>query len=259
MSAIHKHDWMTAIDLKDAYLQIPVHPDSRKYLRFLWRGRHFQFRALCFGLSTAPQVFTRMMGPVSVASHQQGIRLLHYFDDWLVLAPSEQTAVEATSSLLRLCASLGIQVNWEKSSLIPSQTRIYLGMEIRSRLLKVFPTRQRLENLHLHVKAFLSVHSPPAKAWLTLLGHMSSLLHLVPGARRRMRSLQFRLSQVWDRQSARDDRPVPWDSTVLDNLQCWMLDRNLKWAGPSSWLPQMFVCSQMRPPSAGERPSFTIL
>ncbi|XP_045133325.1 uncharacterized protein LOC123517379 [Portunus trituberculatus] len=198
MSAIHRHDWMTAIDLWDAYFQIPVHPDSRKFLRFTWRGRHFQFRVLCFGLSTAPQVFTRMMGPVSVALHQQGVRLLRYLDDWLLLAYSEQTALEATSYLLRLCASLGIQ--------------------------------NRLENLQHQIKTFLSVQSPP---WLGLLGHMSSLLHLVPGARRRMRSLQFRLSQFWDRQSDGDDLPVPWDSVILDDLQWWTLDHNLRCWGAS--------------------------
>ncbi|XP_045104399.1 uncharacterized protein LOC123499932 [Portunus trituberculatus] len=241
MSAIHRHDWMTAIDLRDAYFQIPVHPDSRKFLRFIWRGRHFQFRVLCFGLSTAPQVFTRMMGPVSAASHQQGVRLLRYLDDWLLLAHSKQTALEATSYLLRLCASLGIQVNWENSSFSPSQTRIYLGMEIRSPLLKVFPTQKRLENLQLQIKTFLSVQSPPAKAWLTLLGHMSSLLHLIPGARRRMRSLQFRLSQFWDRQSDGDNLPVPWDFEILDDLQWWTLDYNF-WLGQSLQLASPDVC-----------------
>ena len=56
---------MVSIDLKDAYLQIPIHPASRKYLRFTAGGKTWQFRALCFGLSTAPQVFTRVMAPVS--------------------------------------------------------------------------------------------------------------------------------------------------------------------------------------------------
>ena len=31
-------DWMVSIDMKEAYLQIPVHPDSRKYLRFVAFG-----------------------------------------------------------------------------------------------------------------------------------------------------------------------------------------------------------------------------
>ena len=34
--------------------------------RFVFDGREYQFKALCFGLSTAPQVFTRVMAPVSL-------------------------------------------------------------------------------------------------------------------------------------------------------------------------------------------------
>ena len=55
---IRKKDWMFSIDLKDVYFQIPVHPESPLFLRFCLEGRVYQFRALCFGLSTAPQVFT---------------------------------------------------------------------------------------------------------------------------------------------------------------------------------------------------------
>ena len=54
---------MVSIDLKDAYLQVPMHPESRKYLRFMVFGKVYQFKVLCFGLSTAPQVFTRVMAP----------------------------------------------------------------------------------------------------------------------------------------------------------------------------------------------------
>ena len=222
MSAIRSHDWMTAIDLKDAYFQVPVHPDSRRFLRFVWKGLHYQFKVLCFGLSTAPQVFSRMMGPVSAVSHQRGIRLLRYLDDWLLLSRSREGALEATEFLLDLCASLGIQINWDKSSLVPSQSRTYLGMEIRSTLLKVFPTRERLGNLCRQVESFLSVHSPPARDWLILLGHMSSLIHLIPGARRRMRGLQVHLSRSWDRRSQSDRFPVPWSAGLLEDLRWWL-------------------------------------
>ena len=66
LAAVHHLDWMVSVDLKDAYLQIPIHPQSRRFLRFSWEGRTLQFRALCFGLSTAPQVFTRIMAPISL-------------------------------------------------------------------------------------------------------------------------------------------------------------------------------------------------
>ena len=52
-------DWMASIDLKEAYLQVPIHPESRPFLRFVAQGQVYQFTALCFGLSMAPQVFPR--------------------------------------------------------------------------------------------------------------------------------------------------------------------------------------------------------
>lgn len=226
MVAVGRHDWMTSIDLRDAYLHVPVHSASCKFLCFVWEGRHFQFRTLCFGLSTVPQVFTRMMGLVSAASHRQGIRLLHYLDDWVLLHCSEQETINATNRLLLPCGSLGIQVNWE-SSLSPSQALTFLGMVIHTPHLKVFLTDQRVVNLRHHIKSFLSVLAPPAAVWLVLLGHMSSLIHLVPQSRRRMRCLQLCLSQLLDHQSDWNDLSVPWDNEILQALWWWSADRNL--------------------------------
>ena len=54
------------------------------------RGKTWQFRVLCFGLTTAPHVFTRVMAPVSVFLHRLGIHVLCYLDDWLILAASQE-------------------------------------------------------------------------------------------------------------------------------------------------------------------------
>ena len=54
LNSIRPGDWMISLDLQDAYLQVPVHHDSHRYLRFVVDGKTFQFRVLCFGLTTAP-------------------------------------------------------------------------------------------------------------------------------------------------------------------------------------------------------------
>ena len=72
---------MISIDLKDTYLQVPAHPDSHRFLGFGADGNVYQSKVLCFGLSMAPQVFTRVMAPVSVMLHDLGIRILWYLDD----------------------------------------------------------------------------------------------------------------------------------------------------------------------------------
>ena len=67
--SVRDGNFLAFLDLKDAYFQIPIHPSSRKLLRFTSEGPVYQFRALCFGLSTAPQVFTRVFAAVSAWAH----------------------------------------------------------------------------------------------------------------------------------------------------------------------------------------------
>ena len=98
--SVREGDFLASLDLKDAYFQIPIHGSSRKLLRFMSEGTVYQFKALCFGLSTAPQVFTRVFAAVSAWAHARGIRLLRYLDDWLVLSSSEKKAKESIRELL---------------------------------------------------------------------------------------------------------------------------------------------------------------
>ncbi|MGW8180319.1 MAG: reverse transcriptase domain-containing protein, partial [bacterium] len=53
-----------SLDLSDAYFHIPIRKDFRKYLRIFFDGRVFQFKALPFGLSTSPWIFTKVMSEV---------------------------------------------------------------------------------------------------------------------------------------------------------------------------------------------------
>ena len=72
-------EWVSLIDLSDAYLHIPIHPNSRKYLRFCHRSQVFQFTSLPFGLAT--QVFTTIVKEVKLMTLTRGIRLHQYLDD----------------------------------------------------------------------------------------------------------------------------------------------------------------------------------
>ena len=198
LRSIRPGDWMVSLDLQDAYLQVPVHHDSRRYLRFVVGGRSYQFRVFCFGLTTAPQVFTRIMAPVSTILHKYGVRMLRYLNDWLILASSELACLQSRDRLLTICTELGIQVNLTKSSLVPTQSLVYLGMEIRSLHFIAQPTPVRVSNLLRLIEEFLSTPSPQASLWRRLLGHLSSLTLLVSGGMLRMRLLQLCLKDQWD-------------------------------------------------------------
>ena len=219
LRSIRQGDWMISLDLQDAYLQVPIHPESRRYLRFTMGGVPYQFRVLCFGLTTAPQVFTRLMAPISAILHRYGIRMLRYLDDWLILAESRTTCIRARDRLLHLCEELGLQVNLRKSSLVPSQDMTYLGMQILSVRFVAKPTETRVVNLLNIIEEFLSSPDPPAALWRRLLGHLSSLTLLVKGGMLRMRSLQIRLRSKWN---FRDDcLRISWDPLCQEDPLWW--------------------------------------
>ena len=219
LCSIRQGDWLISLDLQDAYLQVPVHPESRRYLRFTMGGVPYQFRVLCFGLTTAPRVFTRLMAPISAILHRYGIRMLRYLDDWLILAESRTTGIQARDRLLQVCEELGLQVNCRMSSLIPSQDMTYLDMQIQSVRFITNPTATWVGNLLEFIEEFLSSPDHPAALWRRLLDHLSSLTLLVKGGMLRMRSLQICLRSRWD---FRDELlRISWDPLCQEDFLWW--------------------------------------
>ena len=77
-ASLRKNEWVTTIDLTHAYLHIPIHSQSHKYLRFYHKGVSYQFTSLPFSLATAPLIFTSIVKEVRLLALQQGIRIHQY-------------------------------------------------------------------------------------------------------------------------------------------------------------------------------------
>lgn len=58
---LREGDWKVKLDMKDAYLTLPVHPSFQKYLCFELTNRIYQFSCLAFELAPAPKVFTKFL------------------------------------------------------------------------------------------------------------------------------------------------------------------------------------------------------
>ena len=122
-------EWVTSIDFKDAYFHIPIQEQSRKYLRFHIQGWSYEFKALPFGLSTAPMEFTVIAKEVKLMAIHKGIRIHQYLDNCLVRARSHQACLQYTQELVEICQKLGWIVNFEKSELGPKQVFDFIGYQ----------------------------------------------------------------------------------------------------------------------------------
>mgnify|MGYP002805186532 CR=1 FL=1 len=72
---LNKGDYTTTIDLKDAYLYIPMNQGHRRYLRFVINRVHYQFNVLPFGIKSAPRVFTKCLAAVPAHLRRPGIHI----------------------------------------------------------------------------------------------------------------------------------------------------------------------------------------
>lgn len=58
-----------------------IRPSHRRFLRFFYTGCHFQYRALPFGISSAPRTFTKLFAAVTADLRSRRIRIQCYLDD----------------------------------------------------------------------------------------------------------------------------------------------------------------------------------
>ena len=163
-------EWVASIDLSDAYLHIPIHPHSRKYLRFCHMSQVFQFTSLPFGLATAPQVFTMIVKEVKLMALSKGLRLHQYLDDWLIRSQSREEDLVNTQAVVDLTQSLGWIINQQKSELNPTQVFLFVGYEYHLDSALVKPTQERWLKLQDFILQLKSKHVLTARCLMSLIG-----------------------------------------------------------------------------------------
>ena len=131
LSSVRKGDYAFKIDLLDVYFHVPIHPSSRKYLRFAFENKVYQFQVLPFGLNTAPQVFTRLGHKVTSYLHRQGISVIPYLDDWLIHHPNRKVLLLHQAQLINMLDLVGFVLNRKKSELDLTQDLQFLGIRLR--------------------------------------------------------------------------------------------------------------------------------
>ena len=119
----------------------------RRFLRFCWGGKEYQFRRLPFGLSSAPRTFTRLILPLVTLCRAKGVV---YLDDFLVLGRSRLELRRHTDFVLQTLKEAGFQTNPKKCHLDPQQEFEYLALLWNTRVLRVFlPEDKRAGFKHL--------------------------------------------------------------------------------------------------------------
>ena len=222
--AVQLNDWAFSLDLTDAYLHIPIHHRSRKYLRFTMRGRVYQFKALPFGLSTSLFVFTRLMIVIATFLRRRAITLHPYLDDWLARNQNRRRLLEHRQFILPLINSLGLIINYEKSDLVPAQVFTFIGMEFLTHTNIVRVPQIRQMKILETVRMFSQKTSVSARDFLSLLGQLNAAADLVMLGWLHLRPLQISLRNQWKPQNLPYSHQIGMTTEILQHLKWWLQD-----------------------------------
>lgn len=225
LNLVKANDWAISLDLSDAYLHVPLFPEHRKYLRFCIQGQVYQWKVLCFGPTSAPRVFTKIMSVVVAHLRTLSIRLSAYLDDWFVLNQKNQMLVQDRETCLDLLLSLGFIINKSKSVLIPTQCIVHIGGMFQMRQAIVTPTPERISKIELAIQK-LTQGQILARDYLHLLGLMASCIDLIPNARLYMRPIQLHLLSFWKPSKQSLDIKIPCTQHLVSHLQWWLQTAN---------------------------------
>ena len=225
-TSLQAGEWVTSIDFKDAYFHIPIHPHARKYMRFHVKKQIYQFKALPFGLATAPMEFTVVAKEVKLMALQKGIRIHQYLDDWLVRATSHQSCLQHTQTLVCLCQELGWVVNREKSELEPKQVFDFVGYQYDLQEAKVKPTQGRWLAIQSKIQDLLANPTCSVKKLMSLIGLLTATEKQVHLGRLHMRPIQWHLKNNWKvPESLFKVIPIPKD--LHPHLRWWLRSENV--------------------------------
>lgn len=98
----------------------------------LSQGSPISVQTFSPGDSLVPCTFCRYVKTTLDPLHRRGIRVLFYSGDLTVMASSRESAALHTAELARKLLMLDFTINWKKSSPLPSQTIIHLGVHMNS-------------------------------------------------------------------------------------------------------------------------------
>ncbi|KAI2647573.1 Protein P [Labeo rohita] len=119
-------------------------------------------------------MFTKCMDAALAPLRLQGIRVLNYLDNWLILAHSMELVSHHRDVLLHHIQSLGLRLNTKKSVLTPSQQTVFLEVHLDSIQMQACLAPARISSLNACLARFKLGHHVSVGTCRRLLGLMAA-------------------------------------------------------------------------------------
>ena len=154
---VRRGAYLASIDIKDAFYSVPIHIEHKKYLKFMWDGKIYQFSAMPNGYCDAMRVFTKLLKPIFSTMREEGFESVIYVDDSFLQGDDFQECLDNILRTLEGLRNLGFVIHPEKSVLYPTQKLTFLGFVVDTVSMTVTLTGEKKNKVYKIVGILLSV------------------------------------------------------------------------------------------------------
>ena len=222
-SLIRRRDVMTKVDISDFFMHKPIGPPNRRYFRFMYDGRKFQYTAMPFGLCSAPRIATKFLQPAIRRLRRMGIRLVVFIDDILILSRSHHEAIRNTQKVVNFLHNLGYSIHPDKITAMPTRSLEFLGIQINTSLMQFRVPPSKVRSLRHQILQVLRADQQGTltlRRFSSLIGKLNFLSGAVVSARIHIWPLLHLQASVLRRGSSWDGK-MSLSSRVLAELEWW--------------------------------------
>ena len=219
---IRRNCFMGSIDLQDAYYSININPDYRKYLRFIWNSKLYEFTCLPNGLSCAPRVFTKILKPIYENLRKLGLISVYFLDDsWLMGNTFDdcQNNINKTANLLQ---NSGFIINEAKSIRVPTQSIQFLGFNLDSVQMIISLPQDKIENVTNLCNEILTLNRFKIRFLAKLIGVLVSSLPAVKNGELYYRYLELNRNNALKKCGGNFDGITSLDSEAREEVIWWL-------------------------------------
>lgn len=171
--------YMCSIHPKSAYYSVTIAQSDKKYLKFSWRGKLYQFTCFTNGLAFCPRKFTKLLKPVMSTLRNLGHLSVAYIDDSYLQADTYELCVQNVIDTLSLFHQLGFVIHPDKSVLILTQRLTFLGFVLDSQSMTVAFTGEQAVQVKEACQQLLQEKGITIQEVAKVLGLLTSSLPVV--------------------------------------------------------------------------------
>jgi hypothetical protein len=179
--------YLMKIDIANAFWHLRIPEKFQKFFTFQFLNQHFSYQSMMFGWTSAPRLFTLLMRAVATHLRRQGIVMLVFVDDILVIGATKEICRRSGQALVDLLIDLGFLIKPSKCILSPTTRLEYLGVVVDTQdfTFKILPRKRK--SILARVKRTYNALSMHSKHLASLVGQLVALEHVEVRAREKVR------------------------------------------------------------------------